>query len=164
MLHLRFPQKRPGPRPSVHSPRVPAYIAILEDDSHRLAAMREYVGRHLPAYELATFDNADEMIVWLEDQLAEVALISLDHDLPLMQTRDGVCVDAGDGRMVADWLAARTPCCPVIVHTSNEHFAPGMMRVLRDGGWTNRRIYAHTDCAWIATAWAEELAKHLPPP
>jgi DNA-binding NarL/FixJ family response regulator len=142
---------------------VPAYIATLEDDPRRLSAMRECVGRELPAYELAIFDNADEMIVWLEDHLAEVALISLDHDLPLTQTRDGVRVDAGDGRMVADWLAARTPACPVIVHTSNEHFAPGMMRVLRDGGWTHRRIYPHDDCAWIATAWAEEIRSRMPP-
>ena len=140
---------------------MPAYIAILEDDPRRLAAMRECLGRRLPAYELITFDNADEMIVWLEDHLGDVALISLDHDLPLRQTREGVLVDAGDGRMVADWLAGRVPCCPVIVHTSNEHFAPGMMRVLRDGGWTHRRIYPHDNCAWIATAWAEELSKHL---
>lgn len=95
--------------------------------------MRECVAGELPPHELVAFDNADEMIVWLEDHLGEVALISLDHDLPLMQARDGVRVDAGDGRMVANWLAARTPCCPII-HTSNQNFAPGMMRVLRDGG------------------------------
>jgi hypothetical protein len=112
---------------------VPAYIAILEDDLRRLAAMRECVASHQPAYEIAAFDNADEMIGWLEDHLAEVALISLDHDLPLMQMREGVRVDAGDGRMVADWLAGRDATCPVIVHTSNENFGPGMMRVLRDG-------------------------------
>ena len=126
--------------------------------------MRECVAGELPPHELVAFDNADEMIVWLEDHLGEVALISLDHDLPLMQARDGVRVDAGDGRMVANWLAARTPCCPIIVHTSNQNFAPGMMRVLRDGGWTHTRIYPHDDCAWIATTWVEELAKHLRPP
>jgi hypothetical protein len=140
---------------------VPAYIAILEDDPRRLSSMRECVARHLPAYEIAAFDNADEMIVWLEDHLADAALISLDHDLPLVQMREGEPVDAGTGRMVADWLAARTPCCPVIVHTSNENFGPGMMRVLRDGGWTHRRIYPHADCDWIATAWAEEIRKFL---
>jgi len=140
---------------------VPAYIAILEDDVRRLAAMRECVASHQPAYEIAAFDNADEMIGWLEDHLAEVALISLDHDLPLMQMREGVRVDAGDGRMVADWLAGRAATCPVIVHTSNENFGPGMMRVLRDGDWTHCRVYPHEDCAWVATAWAEELRKFL---
>ena len=124
--------------------------------------MRECVARQLPAYEVMTFDNADEMIVWLEDHLGEVALISLDHDLPLLQMREGVRVDAGDGRMVADWLADREPTCPVIVHTSNDNFGPGMMRVLRDGGWAHSRIYPHEDCAWIATAWAEEIRKFLP--
>jgi hypothetical protein len=102
------------------------------------------------------------MIVWLEDHLADVALISLDHALPLVQMREGERVDAGTGRMVADWLGERPPCCPVIVHTSNENFGPGMMRVLRDGGWTHRRIYPHANCEWIATAWAEEIQKLLP--
>lgn len=124
--------------------------------------MRQCVSKHLPDYDIAAFDNADEMIVWLEDHLGEVTLISLDHDLPLVQMRDGERVDAGTGRMVADWLAERTPTCPVIVHTSNENFGPGMIRVLRDGGWIHRRIYPHADCDWIATAWAEEIQKFLP--
>ena len=143
--------------------RVPAYIAILEDDDRRLGAMCACVEARWAAYAAVAFDNAGEMIAWLGDHLAEVALISLDHDLPLAQTRgDGAAVEAGDGRMVADWLAARPPACPVIVHTSNEQFAPGMMRVLRDGGWTHCRVYPHEDCAWIATAWAEEIRKRLP--
>ena len=140
---------------------MPDYVAILEDDPRRLTAMRECVTRHLPKYEIATFDNADEMIVWLEDHLGEVVLISLDHDLPLVQMRDGQRVDAGTGRMVADWLCEQRPVCPVIVHTSNENFGPGMMRVLRDGGWVHVRVYPHADCDWIGTVWAEEIGKLL---
>jgi hypothetical protein len=147
---------------SVHVSDVPAYIAILEDDDNRLIAMCACLGRQCPTHEIVAFDNADETIVWLEDHLAETVLISLDHDLPLVQTRDGARVEAGTGRMVADWLATRTPSCPVIVHTSNEHFGPGMMRVLRDGGWSPRRVYPHADCAWVATAWAEAVAELFP--
>ena len=132
---------------------MPAYIAILDDGADRPSAMREVAAAHRPA---------DEMIVWLQVYLDQVALISLDHDLPLVQVRDGVRVDAGTGRIVADWLAERPPRCPVVVHTSNEQFAPGMMRVLRDGGWVHRRVYPHADCAWVADAWAEALTRYLP--
>ena len=142
---------------------MPSYIAILEDNSDRVGAMRRCVAEQMPAHELVTFDNADEMIVWLEDHLPQVVLISLDHDLPLVQLRDGARVDAGTGRIVADWIAERTPCCPVLVHTSNEYFAPGMMRVLRDAGWTHRRVYPHDDCAWVATAWIATVKRFLPP-
>jgi NAD+-processing family protein with receiver domain len=62
--------------------------------------------------------------------LAEVAPISLDHDLPLPIELDGRRSDPGTGRMVADYLAYQPPVCPVIVHSSNDHFAPGMLMVL----------------------------------
>jgi len=119
--------------------------------------MRRCVAAQAPECVVECFDRADAMIAWLEANLAEVALISLDHDLP--SRPDGQ--DAGTGRIVADWLATRVPCCPVIVHSSNENFAPGMMRVLRDAGWSHLRVYPHDDCAWIGTAWRDALARHV---
>ena len=88
-----------------------------------------------------------------------MVLVSLDHDLPLRQTRGGVVVDAGTGRMVADHLAGLPPTCPVIVHTSNENFAPGMTRVLRDAGWPHRRVYPCDEHRWVRTAWADEIRR-----
>jgi hypothetical protein len=88
-------------------------------------------------------------------------LVSLDHDLPLQQMRDERPVDAGTGRMVADHLARCEPTCPVIVHTSNEYFGPGMMRVLRDAGWTHCRVYPHGNCEWVGTAWAEAVRQYI---
>jgi hypothetical protein len=46
---------------------------------------------------------------------------------------------------------------PVIVHTSNEFFAPGMMGVLRDAGWPIARVYPHSDHNWVRRGWAEQI-------
>ena len=140
----------------MNTKRMRRVIVILEDDSRRLEEMRRCVASHVPECAIECFDRAGAMIAWLEDHLAEVALISLDHDLPIL--KDGT--DAGSGRMVAEWLAARPPACPVIVHTSNENFAPGMMRVLRDAGWTLCRVYPHDDCVWIAVDWVGALMRY----
>lgn len=137
------------------------YIAILEDTADRVAAMRSCLSTLLPQYECVVFDNAAEMIAWLDDHLHHVVLVSLDHDLPLHQIRSGQPADAGTGRMVANHLAALAPTCPVIVHTSNENFGPGMMRVLNDGGWTHCRIYPHGDCDWIGTAWRDSIQRYI---
>jgi len=137
------------------------YVAILEDDVGRVGVMRECLGSLLPQHKCAVFDNAAEMIAWLRSHIGDVVLVSLDHDLPLHQMRDGQRVDAGTGRMVADHLAALAPTCPVIVHTSNENFGPGMMRVLEDAGWTHCRVYPHEDCQWIRTSWADAIRRYI---
>ena len=136
---------------------MPDYVAILEDDAARIAKMRERLADLLPRHEHVFFDSAIEMIAWLRDHLADVALISLDHDLPLHATRDGAEIDCGNGRLVADYLATLPATCPLIVHSSNDHFAPGMVRVLRDAGWPLRRVYPHDGTAWVSKAWADEL-------
>ena len=129
-----------------------SFVAILEDNSDRLKEMRACLSELLPSYEHVYFDNASSMVAWFEEHLAQVVLISLDHDLPT----DG---DYGTGRQVADYLAPRPPICPVIVHTSNEFFAPGMIRVLKDGGWPTLRVYPHSDHNWVRRGWAEQINK-----
>ena len=104
------------------------YVAVLEDDHARIAEMRACLAEVLPGFEPVFFDDAGRMIAWLDDHLGEVVLVSLDHDLPITRSADGGVVDCGDGRMVADYLATRTPTCPVIVHTSNHLAAPGVTR------------------------------------
>jgi len=140
---------------------VPRYIAILEDEQRRLTAMGACVAAACPSHQTISFADASAMIAWLSEHLHEAELISLDHDLPETRAEDGVATDAGTGRMVADWLASQPPTCPVIVHTSNENVAPGMLFVLRDGGWDVRRVYPYEDCAWIAQAWADEARRLL---
>lgn len=94
--------------------------------------------------------EGDSVIGWLTDHLADLMLISLDHDLPMNP-------DHGTGRQVAEDLAGLPPVCPVIVHTSNEFFAPGMMRVLADGGWPVERVYPHDDHNWVRAGWEEQI-------
>ena len=134
-------------------------VAILEDDAGRLAEFRACLPALLPGHAAVTFDNAAEMIGWLRLYLSDVVLISLDHDLPLTQVRHGRSVDPGTGRQVADHLSPLPPVCPVIVHTSNEHFAPGMIRVLNDGGWPTARVYPDADHAFVRTAWADQVRR-----
>ena len=135
-------------------------VAILEDDSRRVGEMRACLGETSPRIESIFFESADEIIAWLGEHLAEVALISLDHDLPLRQ-RDGHLFDCGTGREVADFLACLVPTCPIIVHSSNEHFAPGMVFALREAGWQVGRVYPNDDLAWVRRDWVQNVLGYL---
>ena len=136
-----------------------ATVAILEDDPARVAAFLGCLADLLPTYVVVTFDRADAMVDWLAGHLAGTALISLDHDLPLPRRGEP---DPGCGRDVADYLAGRPAVCPVIVHTSNNTFAPGMMRVLREAGWAPARVYPSADAtAWVSANWAPLLRRWL---
>lgn len=140
---------------------MPQLVAILEDDPDRILEMEACLKEMLPTFERCFFDNAEEMVIWLKEHLAEVAFISLDHDLPLVQYRNGRRVDSGCGRAVADYLAATPPTCPVIVHTSNTDCGAGMEQVLKEAGWPYRRVFPFGDHEWIRKAWSVELAKFI---
>jgi len=94
------------------------------------------------------------MITWLGDHIGDVALMSLDHDLPIRRDA-GRSIDCGTGREVADFLASMPPTCPVIVHSSNNQCAPGMYFGLKHAGWTCTRIYPGDDTSWVAHDWAD---------
>jgi len=131
---------------------VPEFIAILEDNDERLIQMRACLSELLPQLSQIYFDDASAMIAWLAEHLSQVVLISLDHDLPIDP-------DHGTGRQVVDYLATQPPVCPVMVHTSNEFFAPGMMCVLTDAGWPAVRVYPHSDHDWVQRGWAEQIGR-----
>lgn len=115
----------------------------------------------LPHGHAIVFGDASVMLAWLAEHVGEVSLISLDHNLPIRRDADNRLIDCGTGRQVADWLAAREPVCPVIVHSSNEPCAAGMMFALRDGGWKCRRVYPRDDLDWIANEWADAVRECL---
>ncbi len=125
-------------------------IAILEDNSERLTGMQSCLTKIMPEAQQIYFDSASSMIAWLADHLGQVVLISLDHDLP-------IAGDHGTGRQVADFLAGQPPVCPVIVHSSNDFFAPGMIQVLTDGGWPTSRVYPHGNLDWVNLSWARQI-------
>src|SRR6185437_154259 len=131
-------------------------IAILEDNADRMDEMRACLAEVLPGVPVVFFENAMEMISWLEQHLGEVVLISLDHDLPFLDG-SGRPIDCGDGRMVADFLAATPPTCPVIVHSSNNNCAPGMFFALEESGWPVTRVVPYEDHTWVRGAWLPHL-------
>ena len=139
---------------------MPAVIAILEDDPGRIAEMRFCLAEALPNVESVFFENAHDMIAWLEANLGDVILISLDHDLPLRRP-DGKPIVCGDGRMVADYLASLPPTCPLIVHSSNNDRAPGMFFALKDAGWPVARVTPFDEHAWVRQVWKHQILKYL---
>ena len=135
-------------------------MAILEDDSGRIAAMRTCLAGAWPGVEPVFFGHAQEMIVWLGSNLGNVVLISLDHDLPL-RSQHGAKTDCGTGRQVADYLASVPPTCPVIVHSSNTSYAPGIYFALQVAGWPCSRVYPCDEHAWIVDSWGEEVRRYV---
>jgi hypothetical protein len=137
---------------------VAVVIAILEDDPNRIAAMRTCLAETLPGMEAIIFEDAQKMIARLSECLGEIVLISLDHDLPL-RDHEGMAIDCGTGRQVADYLASFPPTCPVIIHSSNNNCAQGMFFALKDAGWPVSRVYPSDDTGWITDSWAEQIRR-----
>src|SRR5262245_16144958 len=110
-------------------------IVILDDEPHRIDEMKRCLSNLQLGDNVVVFDNAPDMIDWLQKSASQAALICLDHDLGPNRMIDGRSFDPGIGRDVADYLATIKPVCPVIVHTTNSLAAPGMKLVLKDAGW-----------------------------
>jgi len=138
-----------------------AHIAILDDDDKRVATMRNVLAESLPHYEPVFFDNAPDMIEWLQNHLRSTVLISLDHDLGPNRTRNEEAFDVGTGQDVVNCLTTQQPLCPVIVHTANYLAAPGMELMLNDSGWTSSRVIPVNNLDWIDHAWMNEIRRYL---
>ncbi len=136
-------------------------IAILEDNAQRTAAMRQVLAHDLSQYEHLFFDNAPDMIAWLQEHLDEVALISLDHDLGANRQRDGEAFDPGTGRDVADFLASHRSGCKLLIHSNNYPAVLGMRRVLEDRGLKCLCVTPYGGLEWIERVWAARVRKVL---
>jgi hypothetical protein len=128
-------------------------IVILEDNRDRQAAMRVCLAARFYTFDAHFFDDARETIRFLEQQLADTLVISLDHDLELQPGPDGTLIDPGTGLQVAEFLAAKRPTCPVVIATTNSSGAVAMTEVLRSAGWKTRRVVPFDDMHWIETDW-----------
>ncbi len=140
---------------------VPMKIVILEDNEDRRAAMRCCLADRFHQFETRFFDEAAEMIAFLDENLAETIVLSLDHDLELKPGGEGRWLDPGTGRDLANYLAAHEPTCPVIIHTSNGDAAIGMEMVLQDAGWQTQRVLPMDDTAWIPGPWFRSIRKAI---
>lgn len=136
-------------------------IAILEDNVERQQVMRECLADRFTMFDIRFFDVAAEIIGFLDTHLTDTLVIALDHDLELKTGPDGRCRDPGTGRDVANFLAAKKPVCPIIIHTSNSDAAIGMQMVLKDSGWKVRRVMPMNDTQWIIDEWFPTLRRAI---
>jgi hypothetical protein len=136
-------------------------IVILEDDADRTREFNECLHERFATHGVVVFDNARETIEWLCQHLDKAILICLDHDLGANRVRDGEDFDPGTGRDVVDYLAARKPVCPIIIHTTNSLAVPGMTMTLEDAGWSWLRVVPYNDLEWVRADWIGRVAAAL---
>jgi CheY-like chemotaxis protein len=136
-------------------------IVILEDNPERVRAMRECLTDRFSRFECRFFDEAAAVKDYLEAHLADTIVICLDHDLELKQSPSGETMDPGTGREVADYLAGKSPVCPVVIHTTNTSAALGMEMALRDAHWKTFRVIPFDDLAWVPTEWFRTVRKAI---
>jgi len=128
-------------------------IVILEDNCDRQGAMKSCLLDRFHQYDIVIFDNARTMCDFLETNLTSALLICLDHDLELPVQQNGKVTDPGSGRDVADWLALKPACCPIVIHTTNSAAGDGMEFLLRDAQWQVQRVHPYGDLEWIPAVW-----------
>ena len=120
--------------------------------------MKEEIQRLFPSARPVFFDNAPDMLAWLENGLPSVLLLCLDHDLGPNRQRHGETFDPGIGRDVAECLATRKASCPVLIHSSNAEGAYAMQFTLEDACWSVERVAPFDDLTWIKAQWSERVA------
>lgn len=120
-------------------------LLMLEDNAERLDRFRAIVAKL--DVELISWPEAHAMIAEMGQFLHAAVLISLDHDLEPISTRD-----PGDGLDVARHLATLQPTCPIIIHTSNGIRGDLMEGELELAGWTYHRVAPIGD-DWIEVDW-----------
>ncbi|GAB4139576.1 MAG: hypothetical protein Tsb009_08540 [Planctomycetaceae bacterium] len=136
-------------------------IWILEDNFERTIAMRQVLRERYGIRTPPVFVAAQYFIENIEAELSQARLISLDHDLEMIEKHDGTFFDPGTGRDVADFLSSQKPVCPVIIHSTNVPAAVGMEVVLQEAGWETTRITPYDDIEWINDIWIETVQQYL---
>ncbi|MBC8290255.1 MAG: hypothetical protein H8E37_08055 [Planctomycetes bacterium] len=132
-------------------------IVILEDARERRKIMAPCLADLCPEYEVRFFHTAGETISYLIDNLSRVLLICLDHDLEMIPIDGHRLIDPGSGRDVADFLATREACCPIVIHSTNGIAVEGMKSVLGDAGWSIHRIVPVGVTRWIRKGWRQRV-------
>lgn len=143
-------------------------IVVLDDDQGRRSAMKDCLNRSFSKFFHVFFDNAPEMIEWLQKHLQQCVLISLDHDLGPNWQNNEELFDPGIGRDVVDYLTLKPPQCPVIIHSSNHIEAVGMEMALAEVNWTVDRVITYyfegsSSSQWIDNDWQETISIFLDP-
>ena len=129
-------------------------ILLLEDDPERLERFSK-VATEISC-RLIQWRSAFDFLADLDQTLPTADLISLDHDLLSINDEP----DLGDGVLATKALAARTPCCPVIIHTSNGVRGDWMEGELQLSGWSYHRVAPIGD-DWIEVDWRRSVTRLL---
>jgi hypothetical protein len=132
-------------------------LLMLEDNAERVRRFTAALRSVNPALELRLWRNAWTMIREVEPLLPLARVISLGHEL---DPEDGDPSDPGTGWDVAQFLAARPPACPVIIHTSNGPRADWMCGEFELGGWRYHRVAPLGD-DWIENDWRRVIRRLL---
>ena len=127
-------------------------ILILEDTPARIERFERVLQSQLANADRLIVNTKEGMLGLLEQHLDRAFAISLDHDLYV----SGVD-DPGDGLQVATELSKLTPCCRVIIHTSNSDKSRQMQGVLEAERWDVRLAGAIGE-DWIEKDWITEVA------
>ncbi len=143
-------------------------LLILEDNAERIQRFTVAVEKIERSLGLHCRRDAWQMIGEMSHLLPKAHLISLDHDL---DPQEGSSTDPRTGLDVAKCLATLSPCCPVIIHTSNSDGAGRMMGEFELAGWECHRIVPWRE-DWIEQDWsrlvrrllAEKGPRAAPPP
>ncbi|MHC4855736.1 MAG: cyclic-phosphate processing receiver domain-containing protein [Planctomycetota bacterium] len=133
------------------------YIAILEDDTERIAEMKNLLSSGFSDFDVVIFDNTPEMLDWLNVNFDQVSLICLDHDLGPDRMIKGQIADPGTGKDIAYYLEIQKPVCPVIIHTTNSFGRDAMKFALLDAGWKTIVVCPTPDIFWIRSSWLDSV-------
>lgn len=136
-------------------------IFVLENDPVRIGAMRESLESSMLSAAATMIDNVPDAVLWLSRHLPHCGVISLDHDLGGEQIRDGGPFDPGSGRDIANYLAERTPVCPVLLHTDNFFVRPRMVSILESGSWEHSFVSPGNGVAWVVRDWLPQIIRLL---
>ena len=136
-------------------------IVILEDNKDRQDVMAKCLADRFYQYERRFFQTSSEAIRFLDQHLPETIVIALDHDLDLQEGQHGLCVDGGTGREVADFLATKSPVCPVVIHSTNSAAVQGMESVLHEARWETKRVIPWGDVEWIPSQWFRAIRQAI---
>jgi hypothetical protein len=130
-------------------------LLMLEDNNERIERFHRVLHEIAPNLPFQIWNHAYRMIEEIDPFLPQAILISLDHDLdPTDKT------DPGTGWELTKYLAAKTPICPVLIHTSNSERASWMCGEFELEGWVYERIPPIGD-DWIEFDWRRAVRKLL---
>jgi CheY-like chemotaxis protein len=132
-------------------------IVVLEDNSDRVAVMKEWLAERLSMYESFFSDDPSTIVGVLTQRTDDILAVSLDHDL--FDRADGSTTITG--MEVAKFLSRKEPRFPILIHSSNAIDADRMQRMLVQSRWPVSRVTPFDDTNWIGTDWYPTLRRAI---